>query len=260
MDPQQVTELRNSIRDCSDRGLSVASKWYVPYRQSKHWFRCSWIVRSSELLLSVSLSRRNSSAAKSTFSTSTPARSHSPQPSLSFVNPLPTTPGAPPAVPVTPARNPHAPQAHVEPDDIRTQELQWEAEDADVLATARACIDAREYLRAVYLLRERKSAKARFLSLYSQFLVCRSIRIISSFPLTIRYSRLAKRRLSEIGINLIVSPSLRSHININPEGLQTNVISLLYPSIRLFLICLSKLKTQPIRGCSFCTSSTHAWC
>lgn len=107
-----------------------------------------------------------------TFSTSTPARSHSPQPSLSFANPLPT-PGVSLSIPITPARNPHAPQPHFESADIRTQELQWEAEDADALAAARACVEAREFLRAVHLLRERKSAKARFLSLYNQYLVSR---------------------------------------------------------------------------------------
>jgi len=72
---------------------------------------------------------------------------------------------------MTPSQHPHAPQVHFEPEDTRIQELQWEALDEDVLATAHACIGAREFLRAVHLLRERKSAKARFLSLYSQFMV-----------------------------------------------------------------------------------------
>jgi anaphase-promoting complex subunit 8 len=52
-------------------------------------------------------------------------------------------------------------------------ELQFEAQDEGVLATARACIGAREFLRTVHLLRDGKSAKARFLSLYSQFMVCK---------------------------------------------------------------------------------------
>lgn len=29
MDPQLVRELRNSIKDCSERGLVVAGKWYI---------------------------------------------------------------------------------------------------------------------------------------------------------------------------------------------------------------------------------------
>lgn len=80
-----------------------------------------------------------------------------------------------------PSRHPDAPQVHLEPGGVRIQELQWEAEDADVLATARACFEAREFLRAVHLLRERKSAKARFLSLYSQFLVCLNFLVSSRF-------------------------------------------------------------------------------
>jgi anaphase-promoting complex subunit 8 len=63
------------------------------------------------------------------------------------------------------------PQAQFEPGHVRNQELEWEAQDEDVLAAARACVGAREFLRAVHLLHERKSAKAQFLSLYSQFMV-----------------------------------------------------------------------------------------
>jgi anaphase-promoting complex subunit 8 len=57
---------------------------------------------------------------------------------------------------------------------MRNQELHSEAQDEDFLAAAHACIGAREFLRAVHLLRDRKSAKARFLSLYSQFMVSQS--------------------------------------------------------------------------------------
>ena len=38
MDPQRLSELRNSIKDCSDRGLLIASKWYV-HPQVEHWIR-----------------------------------------------------------------------------------------------------------------------------------------------------------------------------------------------------------------------------
>ncbi|KIM75485.1 hypothetical protein PILCRDRAFT_98910 [Piloderma croceum F 1598] len=149
MDSQQVIALRNSVRDCSDRGLSVASKW------------------SSELLLSIPLAKLDAAYAthESTFSTSTPARSRSPRPSLSFVNPAVAL-----IVPTTPSQHPHAPQVHLEPEYMRNQELHLEAQDEDFLAAAHACIGAREFLRAVHLLRDRKSAKARFLSLYSQFM------------------------------------------------------------------------------------------
>lgn len=75
------------------------------------------------------------------------------------------------ANPVSPSHQPCA-QLHLESEDVRTEEVEWEAQDEDVLATARACVGAREFLRAAHLLRDRKSAKAQFLSLYSQFMVC----------------------------------------------------------------------------------------
>jgi anaphase-promoting complex subunit 8 len=50
-------------------------------------------------------------------------------------------------------------------------EIEREARDEDTLATARACVEAREFLRAVHILRECKSSKARFLTIYSQFMV-----------------------------------------------------------------------------------------
>jgi anaphase-promoting complex subunit 8 len=56
--------------------------------------------------------------------------------------------------------------------EARLLELGLEAQDSDVLTTAKACVQAREFLRAVHLLRECKSSKARFLSIYSQFMVC----------------------------------------------------------------------------------------
>jgi anaphase-promoting complex subunit 8 len=50
-------------------------------------------------------------------------------------------------------------------------EVNREARDEDTLATARACVEAREFLRAVHILRECASSKALFLSIYSQFMV-----------------------------------------------------------------------------------------
>jgi hypothetical protein len=50
-------------------------------------------------------------------------------------------------------------------------EAEYELREEDVLATARACMDAREFQRAVHLLRDCKSARARFLSVYNQFMV-----------------------------------------------------------------------------------------
>lgn len=107
-------------------------------------------------------------AHESTFSTSTPARARSPRPSLSFADPSPA-PGR--GIPVTPLLQTAVPDLHVESEAELIRETELEARDADSLATARACINAREFLRAVHILKDRQSAKARFVSLYSQFLV-----------------------------------------------------------------------------------------
>lgn len=72
---------------------------------------------------------------------------------------------------MTPARHPHAPRLFSQSEDVRALELDLEYQEEDVLATARACIEAREFLRATHLLRECRSSKARFLSVYSQFIV-----------------------------------------------------------------------------------------
>ncbi|KZP34616.1 TPR-like protein [Athelia psychrophila] len=153
MDSHQVTLLRKSVNDCSERGLFIASKW------------------SSELLLSIPLTKRGqvSSAHEHTFSTSTPARSRSPRPSLSFVDPSPA-PTPLRAVPVTPSPHPAVTDLHVESQAELGREAELEARDTDSLAVARACIGAREFLRAVHILKDRQSAKARFVSLYGQFL------------------------------------------------------------------------------------------
>ena len=50
-------------------------------------------------------------------------------------------------------------------------ELLRETEDEDILATARGFLYSREFLRAAHLLRDRKSSKAKFVRLYSQYLV-----------------------------------------------------------------------------------------
>lgn len=138
--------------------------------------RQSVFIRSSELLLSIPLQKRNvsqSSSPTSTFSTSTPARTRSPRPSLSFPDqsPAPTQVSLHPSIPITPARHPHAPQVKPQPEDLHGLEMNLETQDEDHLATARACFEAREFLRAVHLLRDCNSSKARFLSIYSQFMV-----------------------------------------------------------------------------------------
>ncbi|KAJ3729117.1 anaphase promoting complex subunit 8 [Lentinula guzmanii] len=136
-----VQDLRSSIRECTNRGLTHAAKW------------------SSELLLSIPASKRQPqqyAKRQTTFSTSTPARSRSPRPSLSFVGQS-----------SVPTRHPHAPS--LAPFDYGSDELN--AEEEDSLATARICFEAKEYSRVSAFLVGCVGSAARFLSLYSRFLL-----------------------------------------------------------------------------------------
>lgn len=133
MDSPLVTELQRSIKDCADRGLSVAAKW------------------SSELYLSIPRHKREAIPEHATaFSTSTPARSRSPHPPLSFS-------AASPVVSVGP---PIQGGAGI---DLE------QSEEAPLLA-ARALFASKEFRRAVHALQGCKSPKAQFLLVYCQFL------------------------------------------------------------------------------------------
>jgi anaphase-promoting complex subunit 8 len=133
------------------------------------------------MLLSVPLTKRKTSQSSphtSAFSTSTPSRARSPRLSLSFTeqSPVPTQQVSQNAsIPITSVRHPHAPRLQSQPEDIRAMELDLEWRDEDTLTTARTCVEAREFLRAVHLLRDCSSPKARFLSIYSQFIVSQVI-------------------------------------------------------------------------------------
>lgn len=129
-------------------------------------------TRSSELLLSTHQAEHNSlhPGRDLTFSTSTPARSRSPRPSLSFANPSPA-PVTVLGVPATPEVQEYVPNLHIKSDSGHPDESLWETGDEDALATARSCLYSREFLRAAHLLRDRKSSKARFVRIYSQYLV-----------------------------------------------------------------------------------------
>ncbi|KAJ3742913.1 hypothetical protein DFH05DRAFT_1498493 [Lentinula detonsa] len=136
-----VQDLRSSIRECTNRGLTHAAKW------------------SSELLLSIPVLKRQPqqyAKRQTTFSTSTPARSRSPRPSLSFVGQS-----------SVPTRHPHAPS--LAPFDYGSDELN--AEEEDSMATARICFEAKEYSRVSAFLVGCVGSAARFLSLYSRFLL-----------------------------------------------------------------------------------------
>ncbi len=135
-----------------------------------------WLYRASELLLSVSPSKRRSINASS-FHTSTPARPRSPHHPSSFAvdASAPVLTDAQPSTSVFPPRHEHAPQIQQQPPEVRAREIQLEALDEDNITTARALMDAKEFTRAVHWVKDCRSAKAIFLSVYSQYLVIRTI-------------------------------------------------------------------------------------
>ena len=133
------------------------------------------VSRASELHLSIPLSKRNASQPiypPPKFSTSTPARVRSPPPLPPFEqSPALTQPLGHAPINITPARHPHAPALHAQPEDARAMEADLEYQERDNLVTALACFEAREFLRAKFILEECRSSKAHFLSVYSRFIV-----------------------------------------------------------------------------------------
>ncbi|KAF8554160.1 TPR-like protein [Imleria badia] len=147
MDLQLVRELRNSIKDCSERGLVAAGKW------------------SAELYLSILQHKRDALVADpgTGFSTSTPARAYSPRPSLAF----PASPTL--AAGSTIASGAHKPSSEPPASQERAAELE-QAEEASLLA-AQSFVTSKDFSRAVHVLRSCRSDKAQFLSIYCQFLI-----------------------------------------------------------------------------------------
>lgn len=133
VDQKMITSLRDSVKECSDRGLAFASKW------------------SAELLVSIP-SKKLFARDTAAFSAATATRS----------------PGDP-ALHLPP--HAHAPRAQPVSETIRLQELELETREADFLITALKCFEHREFPRVVYWLHECRSAKALFLSVYSQYMV-----------------------------------------------------------------------------------------
>ncbi|KAG5735114.1 Anaphase-promoting complex subunit 8 [Termitomyces sp. T112] len=158
VDTQLVAEIKSAIRECSDRGLVLASKW------------------AAELHLSIPANKRKlvnlSSSFIPAFSTSTPARARSPPPSTPFTGGSPGSPQKLTQNPrhSNPARHPDAPLLNDQPPDVRAMESELEAQEEDILVTARACVHAKEFKRAIHVLRDCRSSKAHFLSIYSQFI------------------------------------------------------------------------------------------
>lgn len=72
---------------------------------------------------------------------------------------------------VYPLKHPHVPSLLPQSPEERAHQAQLEALDEDYIASARSLIDAKEYMRAVHWLKDCKSSKALFLSVYSQYMV-----------------------------------------------------------------------------------------
>ncbi|KAL4078447.1 hypothetical protein V8B97DRAFT_1937445 [Scleroderma yunnanense] len=144
MDARLVTELQRSIKDCADRGLSVAAKW------------------SSELYLSIPRHKRDVISEHATaFSTSTPARSRSPRPPLSFAT---TSPAVSVGLAIQTSLSSSEGTTHQLPGIDLEQ-----CEEAPLLA-AQTFFASKEFGRAVHALQGCKSSKAQFLLVYCQFL------------------------------------------------------------------------------------------
>jgi anaphase-promoting complex subunit 8 len=143
VDQRMITSLRESVKDCSERGLAFASKW------------------SAELLVSI--------PAKKLFATP----SIDPVPFTSTLA-RPRSSGSPTDPDLHLPPHPHAPRTQPVPESVRLRELELEIREGDFLTTALKCFEHREFPRAVYWLHECRSAKALFLSVYSQYMVCNS--------------------------------------------------------------------------------------
>ncbi|KAK7057142.1 hypothetical protein R3P38DRAFT_2839542 [Favolaschia claudopus] len=142
MDREMAQGLRVAVKECSERGLYAASKW------------------ASELLLSVPFAKRHPPPP-------------TPEATSSQLNEDTQQSLAPTQVsddPLAVSRHPLAPSVQSQPEEVRALELEFEAQDADLLFAARAFIESRDPMRAIHVLHTCKSAKAQFLSLYSQFI------------------------------------------------------------------------------------------
>ncbi|KAJ3836499.1 hypothetical protein EV361DRAFT_808896 [Lentinula raphanica] len=145
-DADVVQALRTSIRECTNRGLLHAGQW------------------SSELLLSIPASKRNTKPLKN----SNQSRSHSPHASGNAGHSAATTQtSTQPSQSSSSTRHPHAPA--LVPFDYGSDELNPQEED--LLATARICFETREYSRIPALVVNCVSPAARCMSVYSRFLL-----------------------------------------------------------------------------------------
>ena len=126
--------------------------------------------RAAELLAAVPSSKRRAYQDLS-FVSSTPARAGplgAPLPPVSF-----------------PPPHPHAPLASAVDSRVPPEELALELDEEDMLSAGMASFRCREFARAARSLSACSSAKGRFLSLYSQYLVCLAF-VVREIPYMMR--------------------------------------------------------------------------
>lgn len=165
----------------------------------------SCICRCSELLLSTPASKRARKPSISlratphhtisaAFSTSTPTRSQSP----------PFTPVATQILsqpPTTLAAVVHHYPAFSTWDDMRPTESILEMEEEDAFQAARASFETRDFVHAIHILRDGRSAKSKFLNVYCQFIVSFLNELLDGCARYNFFCRQAKRMPKETGIN-----------------------------------------------------------
>ena len=167
-----------------------------------------FFLRASELLLSIPLSKRKSLQPHhpmSAFSTSTPARSQSPQlGAFASQSPISSQVATQPVPPMTPA-NPHFSNLTHLFEENKALESRLEAEEDDEIRSARSAFEKRDFIHAIRVLKGCRSSKAKFISVYCKFIVsCRDSlyhrRLTSG-------ERQARRRPKETGTNWTVRSS-----------------------------------------------------
>jgi len=141
----------------------------------------------------------------SAFSTSTPARSQSPQlGAFASQSPISSQVATQPVPPMTPA-NPHFSNLTHVFEENKALESRLEAEEDDEIRSARSAFEKRDFIHAIRVLKGCRSSKAKFISVYCKFIVsCRDSlhhrRLTSG-------ERQARRRRKETGTNWTVRSS-----------------------------------------------------
>lgn len=157
-------------------------------------------------MLSTPQSKRRPTRALSTFSTSTPARSQSPQmiPAFESQSLVATQLLSQPCVPVTPALSAHGYPPNPTWEDMRPTESVLEMEEDDALQAARGCFETRDFVHVIHILKDCKSSKAQFLNVYCKFIVSLNANMYRTNSQALIITRQVKRRLNETGTNWIV--------------------------------------------------------